>query len=299
MRATMHNRVEADVFVTGGGLPDTVTYFNWREFLRTDGTQLPSAPLVVEGANLFFTDSARDIMHKHTLDNGEPAGIKIIKDSSANKCGVICSSFEILSRFILEKHELKDPALREQLIADVKVRLRDLAKVEAELLWREFEAQPTPVKSLPELSKEISLAINDTAQAICDAIEAEGKDAQQDELVKLQPLLIEHMPAKLRQYAHRIDEKLPQAYILSAASAALASRIIYREGTRFSRTIDKASLGKHALQWYEQSQANAELAGLVAGLEWGRQPNSADFDIKQRVLAVLRPGEDAASSLRK
>jgi glutamate dehydrogenase len=39
---------------------------------------------------------AREALHKAT-------GIPIVKDSSANKCGVICSSFEIMSSMLLSE----------------------------------------------------------------------------------------------------------------------------------------------------------------------------------------------------
>ena len=42
---------------------------------------------VVEGANLFITDSARDIM--------QDAGVILFKDASTNKGGVTCSSLEV------------------------------------------------------------------------------------------------------------------------------------------------------------------------------------------------------------
>jgi glutamate dehydrogenase len=84
MRNTMHNRVEADAFVPAGGRPNTIDINNWRQFLKEDGT--PTSPLVVEGANLFITLEARKAMY-------EEAGIIIVTDSSANKCGVICSSY--------------------------------------------------------------------------------------------------------------------------------------------------------------------------------------------------------------
>ena len=80
-RNSMHNRVQADVFVTGGGRPSTINGSNWRDFLLPDGT--PSARTIVEGANLFVTHEARQALFEH-------CALPIVKDSSANKCGVIC-----------------------------------------------------------------------------------------------------------------------------------------------------------------------------------------------------------------
>ena len=52
MRNTMHNRVISDIFVPGGGRPDTINSKNYKKFLSADGK--PSSPLIVEGANLFI-----------------------------------------------------------------------------------------------------------------------------------------------------------------------------------------------------------------------------------------------------
>jgi hypothetical protein len=76
-RNSMHNRVQADVFVTGGGRPSTINGSNWRDFLLPDGT--PSARTIVEGANLFVTHEARQALFEH-------CALPIVKDSSANKC---------------------------------------------------------------------------------------------------------------------------------------------------------------------------------------------------------------------
>ena len=79
----MHNRVQADVFVTGGGRPSTINGSNWKDFLLPDGT--PSARTIVEGANLFVTHEARQALFEH-------CALPIVKDSSANKCAAPCAS---------------------------------------------------------------------------------------------------------------------------------------------------------------------------------------------------------------
>jgi len=96
-RNTMHNRVVADAFIPAGGRPATIHEGNWEAYLRPDNGQ-PSSKLIVEGANLFLTAGARKAMHAAT-------GIPIVKDSSANKCGVICSSYEIISSMLLSHDE--------------------------------------------------------------------------------------------------------------------------------------------------------------------------------------------------
>jgi glutamate dehydrogenase len=54
---------------------------------------------IVEGANLFITEDARDVLEK--------AGIILYKDASTNKGGVTSSSFEVLASLCMadEEHE--------------------------------------------------------------------------------------------------------------------------------------------------------------------------------------------------
>ena len=95
-RNSMHNRVQADVFIPAGGRPNTINENNWKEYLDDNGN--PSSKLIVEGANLFITPEACQLL----FDN---AGVVVGKYSSANKCGVICSSYEIIASMLLETEE--------------------------------------------------------------------------------------------------------------------------------------------------------------------------------------------------
>lgn len=52
----------------------------------------------------------------------------IIKDSSANKCAVICSSYEILACILLNEDEFLN--IKTKYVEEVQTRLRHLAKVE-------------------------------------------------------------------------------------------------------------------------------------------------------------------------
>jgi len=124
-RNSMHNRVQADAFVPAGGRPNTINAQNWSSFLNQDGT--PSAPLIVEGANLFVTDEARQLLF-------DEAGVIIVKDSSANKAGVITSSYEICAAMLLSEEEFYQN--KPQIVSEVLDKLHDYARMEAELLSR-------------------------------------------------------------------------------------------------------------------------------------------------------------------
>jgi glutamate dehydrogenase len=130
-RNSMHNRLVADAFIPAGGRPGTIDMSNYKNFLLPDGT--PSSKLIVEGANLFITGEARQALF-------DEAGVVIIKDSSANKCGVITSSYEICASMLLSEDDFFRN--KDQIVDEVLEKLRGLAKMEAEVLFREFEVEP-------------------------------------------------------------------------------------------------------------------------------------------------------------
>jgi glutamate dehydrogenase len=130
-RNSMHNRLKADAFVPCGGRPNTIDISNYKAFLSANGE--PSSKLIVEGANLFITKEARKALY-------DEAGVTIIKDSSANKCGVITSSYEICAAMMLSEEEFYEQ--KDTIVNEVLEKLRSLARLEAELLFREFESEP-------------------------------------------------------------------------------------------------------------------------------------------------------------
>lgn len=170
MRNSMHNRLEADAFLPCGGRPNTIDIHSYKHFLKPDGTA--SAPLIVEGANLFVTAEARQALF-------DEAGVLIVKDSSANKGGVITSSYEICAAMLLTEDEFVDN--KDQIVEEVLQKLRGMAKLEAELLFREYELYGG---NLPGISQIISNAINHTTDALTVAL----NDLSADDREALLPL---------------------------------------------------------------------------------------------------------------
>jgi len=64
-------------------------------------------------------------------------------------------------------------SIKKDLVEDVVVRLKDVARLEADLLFREFKYYQG---SLPAFSERISEAINKTSDAISEALETVQKD---------------------------------------------------------------------------------------------------------------------------
>ena len=248
LRNTLHNRVVADAFIPAGGRPKTIHGQNWQQFLLADGR--PSSRVIIEGANLFLTPEARKKL-------GE-AGVLVVKDSSANKCGVICSSFEISASMILSAEEFL--AVKPRFVAEVLEKLRALARREAELLFREYARSPG--LDLPELSVRLSKVINRAA----DAIEGRLGRLTEDEQVLTRSLVLNHLPKVLTDNAKdRIFTKLPPAYIRSIIGASLAAEIIYREGLDYLAPVPDAVLGDLAIRYLRREQETRALIETVKG----------------------------------
>ena len=110
-RHNLH-KVKTDIFIPAGGRPRTLNGKNYTDFLDSEGKATSRA--IVEGANLYLTPKAREAL--------ENLGVLIVKDSSANKGGVICSSMEVLAGLTLSEDEflLEKPVLMEQILEIIK-----------------------------------------------------------------------------------------------------------------------------------------------------------------------------------
>jgi glutamate dehydrogenase len=235
LRNTMHNRIVADAFVPSGGRPNTIHEKNWRDYLTADGR--PSSPVIVEGANIFITPGARKLLTEQ--------GAIDIKDSSANKCGVICSSYEIVACMLLTEEQFLQikPAYVEQVLT----KLRELARSEAVLLMSERRRHPDV--SLPEASTAISKAINGAAQAIEPRIE--GWSEEDRKLAR--QLVIDHLPPILLETAGpRVWSDLPAAYLRWLVAKSLASRIVYREGVDFFQKMSPEAINDVSLAYLRE-----------------------------------------------
>ena len=212
-RNELHNTITADVFVPAGGRPATINANNWQRFLREDGT--PSSPIIVEGANLFITDAARKLLSDQ--------GIAIVKDSSANKCGVICSSMEIIAGMLLTEEQFL--AIKPTYVEEVLETLCELAQIESVSLFN--EAARMPELTLPEISVRISQQIIRVADVIDQSVPA--WDVNEQELAN--EFIRRYLPASLVEaMGEDLFGKFPKTYRRQLIASILSSRIVYREG---------------------------------------------------------------------
>lgn len=265
-RNSMHNRLEADVFLPCGGRPNTIDINNYKQFLKADGT--PSAPLIVEGANLFVTAAARQALF-------DDAGVLIVKDSSANKGGVITSSYEICAAMLLSEDEFLDN--KEVIVEEVLAKLREMAKLEAKLLFREYDMYSG---NLPGISQVISNAINVTTDALTIALD----DLSDEDKESLLPLFRAHLPKTIADLSFdKIHERVPEQYIKNAIASCLASKLVYKEGTVFIQSQTPEKLATFALKYIEKEKEIAILMESLAGVDMPQED-------KEKIIALLDAG---------
>ncbi|MBT4530676.1 MAG: hypothetical protein HOC27_05675 [Phycisphaerae bacterium] len=261
LRNTLHDRIACDAFIPCGGRPATIHGGNWKNYLKEDGT--PSAKLIIEGANLFLTPEAR-----RELSN---AGTLILKDSSANKCGVICSSFEIGACMLLCESEFMD--LKNIFVDQVLVRLRALARAEAELLARLHQHHPH--SPLPEMSIRISKMMSRVSDSLIDNWNSLGEEQTRG----LHRLVIEHLPQVLVDHVgDRLWTEMPPTYLQWMMAKSLAARIVYREGFEYLETMEDADLAGLALRYLDLEEEREILTEEIL---------KSNLQYKDRVAALL------------
>ncbi|MBI3236930.1 MAG: NAD-glutamate dehydrogenase [Chlamydiales bacterium] len=144
LRHNVH-QTSTTIFIPAGGRPRTLNEGNYKDFL--DETGKPTSLAIIEGANLYLTPWARR--------NLEKSNCIIIKDSSSNKGGVICSSFEVLFSLVLSEEEfLKEkPEIVKEILEIICIKAQD----EARLLLKTHEETR---ELLTDISDQISERIN-------------------------------------------------------------------------------------------------------------------------------------------
>ncbi|MDD2856488.1 MAG: NAD-glutamate dehydrogenase, partial [Desulfuromonadaceae bacterium] len=205
--------VKADLFIPAGGRPETIDGDNWRLFLDKDGT--PSSAVIIEGANSFITPEARINLQK--------SGVILMRDSSANKCGVISSSYEIIANLLLTESEFMEE--KERYAADVLNILEKRAADEARLiLQRRLESGGVLLCS--EISETISHNINRFYSRLFQFFSAKPELCLRHPYRKA---IMSHLPELLREssvYRKRV-RRLPQKYLCAILAAEIGSSLVY------------------------------------------------------------------------
>jgi glutamate dehydrogenase len=205
--------VKADLFIPAGGRPETIDGQNWRLFLDTAG--VPVSRVIVEGANSFITPDARVQLQK--------SGVVIIRDASANKCGVISSSYEIIANLLLSEREFLDH--KDRYIGDVLAILKKRAAAEASLIHRRRRESGNTLL-YTEISETISQNINSLYSRLFEFFTSRPELCLQP---PFRQAVINHLPRMLQEtsaFRQRV-KKLPNKYLCAILAAEIGSSLVY------------------------------------------------------------------------
>lgn len=215
----LHPLFSADLFVPCGGRPRSIDLTNWKTFLRDDGTC--KVKWIVEGANLFITDEARNKLQEH--------GVLLFKDSSTNKGGVTSSSLEVLAALALSDEQFNQQmsvtgkevsTFRNKYIREVIQIIRSNAK-------REYQ------NTLKYSGKQFNTHYADLISRRILEIEQEIIQSQLLTETKLVRKVMEnHLPASLLEMRKIEDilKQLPDNYTKAYVSKVLARELVYKAG---------------------------------------------------------------------
>jgi len=218
----LHPLCTADLFVPCGGRPESVNLGNVKHMFTKDGK--PKFKIIVEGANLFFTQDARMVL--------EEAGVILYKDASTNKGGVTSSSLEVLACLALDDNEFNKhmavtdpdnpPQFYEEYVKEIKKRIENDAELEFERIWQEHERTG---KFRYLLTDEISEKITNLTKVVSNS-------GLWDNVPLRMAVLEAAIPQKLQQLKPlpQLMQRLPEVYAKAIFSSYLASRYVYKYG---------------------------------------------------------------------
>lgn len=130
------------------------------------------------------------------------------------------------------------------------------------------------------MSKVISDCINSATDALTDAMDTLSEEDRE----ALLPLFRAHLPKTLADLAFdRVHERVPAQYIKNAISSCLASKLVYKEGTKFIGAQPKERLADIALKYMKKEKEVAELLELLRDADLPAEK-------KAQVLSLLEQG---------
>jgi glutamate dehydrogenase len=156
--------------------------------------------------------------------------------------------------------------------------VRWFSKLEAELLFREGEIYGG---SLPEVSQIISNCINAATDALSGALDTLSEEDRE----QLLPLFRAHLPKTMADLSFdEVHNRVPAQYIKNAIASCLASKMVYKEGTKFIEAQPKQKLAETALRYIRKEK---EILALMGSLE---QADHLTEEEKTKILQLLEAG---------
>jgi len=212
----------ADIFVPGGGRPRTLNMFNVKDYI-VDGK--PTSKAIVEGANLYITGDAREFL--------EDRGVLIYKDSSANKCGVVSSSYEILAGLVLD--DATYIRVKPELAKNVLAKLEKIAYAEAQVMLKYWLDHEKKIR-MSAISKMVSDSINkftDKLIAYLDPL-----DLSKPEFKNLYQIYLDYVPEILKkENMDAVLHTVPDHHQKCIIATSIACSIVYNKGIDWEPSI--------------------------------------------------------------
>ncbi len=209
--------VPADLFLPCGGRPETLDRSNWSRILDAQGK--PNVRVIVEGANSFISPEARLEIQKQ--------GVVIMRDASANKCGVISSSYEVIANLLMTESEFL--AHKETYVRDVLSILEKRAGDEARLIFERHSGDAARQPYFTEISAAVSTEINALYSRLFDFFQQRPELTDQSLFRKA---LLNHLPALVRheqRFRKRVNH-LPPKIKFAILASEIATMIVYHGG---------------------------------------------------------------------
>jgi glutamate dehydrogenase len=208
--------VSADLFLPCGGRPETIDDSNWQKMFAGDGKA--TTRVISEGANSYITPDARAEIQKR--------GVVVLRDASANKCGVISSSYEIIANLLMTEKEFLEH--KNAYVKDVLGILEKRAEEEANLIFRRYRESDGKML-YTDISDAISEEINDHYARLFAFFQARPELTDQPLFRKV---LMNHLPSFISEnpkYKARI-KRLPPKIKYAILASEIASFIVYQGG---------------------------------------------------------------------
>jgi len=220
LRNNVHH-TPADVFIPAGGRPRTLNDSNYTDFLDENGK--PTSKAIIEGANLYLTPKARRGL--------EEKGVLIVKDSSANKTGVICSSFEVLSGLTLGDEKFLEN--KNELVKEIKERLHQCAANEAKML---LQTHHETGEFLTEISDRISKRINLFSDQVLSYLEKINLSS--DPRDPLTNCYLDYcLPLLRNNYQTELLKEIPSPHKKAIIACHIAAQLVYHRGLAWSPSV--------------------------------------------------------------
>jgi glutamate dehydrogenase len=206
--------VPADLFLPCGGRPETIDSENWQRLFSENGNA--SARCIVEGANSFITPEAREEIQRR--------GVVVLRDASANKCGVISSSYEILGNLLMTEKEFL--ANKNEYVTDVLAILDERAEDEANLIFKRFR-EGAGKRLFTEISGDISTEINGHYARLFAFFQVRPELL---DMPRFRRVILRHLPKLMREnpvFRNRA-KNLPAKIKCAVLSVEIDSTIVYQ-----------------------------------------------------------------------